>query len=223
MTRRHGPTPADDLGADLDSVWDRLADHAAGAPDASPQLRGRVQGALLSELDRTLRPTAHRPIAVVRPLVRPSSLRSLVAAALIVALLGAGVALAGAGVARLNQLPVDQPTPAVEDSDDPADTHGDADGPVPVVQPPVPPEPADDEDDVDDPDADGDDRDGDEDGSETDDPEDEDGPADDEDAGETPEPDDHGEDESPDPDNDPDEDRYDRDRDEDDPEDEDPN
>lgn len=136
MTRPLRPTPADDIGADLEPVWDRLASHASAAPPAGPELTARVQGAMLGEFDRALRPTAHRPVFVLRPLVRPSSLRSLVAAAALVALLGASVALAGAGVAHLNQVPLDQPTPSAEQSDEP-----DGDNPRPIMQPPAQPGP----------------------------------------------------------------------------------
>jgi len=173
MTRRLGPTPADDIGADLEPVWDRLASHADAAPAASPELTARVQGALLDEFDRALRPTVHRPPWVLRPLVRTGSLRSLVAAAALVALLGASVALAGAGVARLNQVPAVSPTPAVEESDEPDDT---PDAPAPIIQPPARPGP----DGIEDPDEDDDDAD-DEDRAETDEPEDEDRPEADED------------------------------------------
>lgn len=185
MSRPLGPTPADELGADLGPVWDRLVDHADAAPPAAPELRARVLGTLNAEFDRALRPTALRPVVVIRPLFRPSSLRSLTAAAALVALLGAGVALAGAGVATLNQAPavLPTPTPTEEQATDDAD---DTESPAPVVQPPVRPTPDEDTDD--------------DEGTETPEPDDED--SEDRDADESPEPDDRDEDETEDPDDD---------------------
>ncbi len=111
------PTEADGIEPELEPVWEELAAYASAAPRPRSDLGGRVFAAVAGEAAWWPRgqPDAQparivRAMAIVRSLVRPTSLRSLGAAAAMVVLLGVGVALAGASVARLTRaLEADNP------------------------------------------------------------------------------------------------------------------
>ncbi|MCI0582983.1 MAG: hypothetical protein L0227_08840, partial [Chloroflexi bacterium] len=165
-----------DLVADgLGDLADELRAYATRAPEARPGLSDRVLGALADELVQRPPVVASATPAPFWRLtfgLRPASFRSLLAAAALVAALGAGVALAGAAGLRFDLPNFDAPAQAPDDP------------PGPVV-----PGDGDDDGDVADPDADAspDTRDADEDSDEhatdpSDDPEDDQSSDEDEDA-----------------------------------------
>jgi hypothetical protein len=144
MIRRVLGRRAPEVDSDADLVAEgfgdlvtELRDHAAGAPAPAPSLEGRVLLALARE-PRDPRPTVAAPgLASVRRRLtyglRPVSFRSVLAAAALVAVLGAGAVLAAGG-----RLPFNVPTfgaPAATEPTAPVrglQTHGPshADGPA---------------------------------------------------------------------------------------------
>ena len=129
------PTEADGIDPELEPVWEELAAYASAAKRPRSDLGDRVFAAVAGEAAWWPKgqPDAQparivRVMAIVRSLVRPTSLRSLGAAAAMVVVLGVGVALAGAGVARLTR---------ASDADNPPSFSIPGGPDRPVVEPPV--------------------------------------------------------------------------------------